>query len=204
MPKALKSLVLTGLVALFTAAAASSAHATGALEIYENDGGGTTHCGNVLVDEHSVTGGCEMTAVNSGTVELEAEVFGFHVHEADCDSAFTMNFNEDGTGYISDQTFSNCSSTVAGCTEDGSPPAEPWLFEAEEDASETVSFEIDVCVVSTIVGHCSGVLTVQLDDSGEDYVMFADGRTIGSSPCELDMTYIVDEEHFGEVHFNHL
>lgn len=201
-----KLALLASLALAAMAMTAGSASATGALEVYENDGGGSQHCGTVSVVDHEVTGGCEAIATSSGTVELEGEVFGFHIHESDCDNVFTVNFNEDGTGFVSGFQITNCSSNVTACNEGGSEsnPEIPWAFAGEEDAANTVGGEIAVCINTALLGTCSGIFNVAIDTSSEDYVVSADGEGIGSSACEIDGTWILNEEHAGEIHVNHL
>ncbi len=186
-----------------------TAPAAGATPISVVDEATGQPCSNVALSDHAVVGGCTVHAIGVG-VELEGEIFGFHIHEDTCDNEYVMHMNGSGSGYISGLSITNCEGFRVPCdAESGEThaerPSNTWPFVATETAPDVVAVTISACLI-TGIGECEGNFVVQTaelgDDDDETHTATANGVRIGSSPCEIDGTWTMEGTE--KVHVNHI
>ncbi len=185
---------------------ASSAMATPISVVNEATG---APCGNVTLSDHTVVGGCTVHATGTG-IELEAEIFGFHVHEDTCNNEYMLTFNSTGGGFVHGFNISGCEAGVVPCDAEAGEthagrPSNPWPASGTETAAETVTTTISVCII-TGIGECEGNFVVPIVESGADgaetYTSTVSGARIGSSACEIDGTWTMEGTE--KVHVNHI
>jgi len=134
---------------------------------------------------------CTAHVVNSGDIELEAHVFGFHTHHLDCTNEYTLAVNAAGEG-----TISNFSFTGDPECEEIAPCDTPWTFHGEELGGGTGELAADVCF-DTVVS-CDGVIDITLTDNGNHvYTASAIDQRIPSPSfgvdCEVTGSWQLEE-----------
>lgn len=148
------------------------------------------HCDLAAMD-------CQAHMVSVDHVEVELHTILGHLHEADCDSEFTLTLDEDGSGTISGFRFIpedlHCAEMVA-CNE-------PWPVFSEEIAPETLELETVACFTTRLT-VCEGHLDMTLTDNHDhSYELTAVDQRIGTSMCEITGHWASESANF---EINHL
>ncbi len=166
-------------------------------------------CGNVSLNDHTVVGGCT-THITGADIELEAEIFGFHVHEDTCNTEFHFTLNSTGGGFLHGFNISGCEAGIVPCDAEAGEthagrPSNPWPVSATETAVETTTLSVSMCIL-TGIGECEGNLPMTMYESGGDgaetYVANVSETRLGSSACEFDGTWTMEGTE--RIHINHI
>ena len=143
MHKAYRCVLAVSVVLAAMGMSVSSASALTAVEVEDAIGGG--HCGTVELTPtgHEADGGCELHAVNVGTIDLinhSSPTVETLVHG--CNMEFDLNIGENGEGYATHQVFTpgtpGCGTMWRACRENdphiGGTGYEsvPWHVQVEE------------------------------------------------------------------------
>jgi hypothetical protein len=176
--KHLTRLVLFVTVVLATMATASAASAQ-SVELLEESSG--QHCPAVFLfgSDHAY-GGCqiELATVNDRTMRIEA----FGSLASDCDFESKAAFDEDGHGYLYEQSLTGPSCTTPPC---GTTYPTPWEVEAGEDVGHD-PLEVRMCVQSATLGTVDCHFTINGGWSALHQGQFAADQ----APCEAPLTFV--------------
>jgi hypothetical protein len=138
------------LVLLAVAAAATMAFTASSAQALEiaNEATGV-HCpATAPANEPFLThgpgsGGCLLRAHSVGTIEFS--VLGAMT---ECTNTFEGRTNEEGEGFVYNQTIANCMSTVVTpCNADGTGPNENWIFHLNNESGANAA-EVRLCLVA--------------------------------------------------------
>ena len=140
---------------------------------------------------------CTAHVVNSGDIELEGHVFGFHTHWADCTTQYTLSINASGEGTMNNFSFGgglDCGD-IALCDT-------PWTFHGEELGGGLTELEANVCF--DLIVSCDGVLDLTLTDHGNHvYTASAIDQPIPSPSfgvdCEVTGNWELEEAASFEI-----
>lgn len=180
-----RNLLLVALTAVAAMAFVSSASAH--VEITQESDG--SHCTAVTVSDHGVSGGCALAATSDAQVELRS-LFGTMIL---CDNAYEARTDENGGGYIYNQTFTNCSATISPCTE-GDGHKSPWRTEVSETGTGTGAWQLEAqfCVVAPIIGTVNCHLNaIGLTQVNHNQAKFASNTGGSHKFCEGSATNAV-------------
>jgi hypothetical protein len=141
---------------------------------------------------------CVAHVTSVGTVELEGHIFGVHDHQLDCNNEYTLAVNANGTGTISNFSFTGSQDCL-----DIEPCDDPWNFTGEETGGGTGELSVDVCFDTTVV--CDGLIDIDLQDNGGHvYTASAVDQRIPSPTfgvnCEVTGNWEIEDPTFEIVH----
>jgi hypothetical protein len=162
-----RKLVLLAMTAV--AAMALSAASASALTVTDESG---THCPPVPAASHgAASGGCVIDALSEGTIRLE-NPFGGSL----CTNNFTGRVDEDGNGYIVNQTLGGTGCNLVPCAEAAGKDVWPVNLTSE------TTMEADFCVTAfgflTVQCHLPNVQVNLIDHNNAEF------STIGDQDCE--------------------
>jgi len=175
----MRKLFLFAVTALAAMAFATPAMATEAISVVTEDGG-----------QNCTTATCTAHIVNEGGIELTGHVFGFPIHQLDCNNEYDLAVNAVGEGNISGFSFTpgdaDCADIVACNT--------PWPLHGEETATpNTGILDVTVCFDTPLIS-CEGELDITLNkiDGDHRYEAVANDARIGNTICEVTGHWAVE------------
>lgn len=168
----------------------ASIAATSAATIVVSEEGGARCPGVPIVDAHAVTGGCHVSFASSDSVSLFAHIGPAEVIVSSCLMSYELRLSAGGTGYITEQAFSEppapgTTCTRAPCDEAGGGMTKlPWPFIIEEDAFRRPTAELTFCMRPATAAEGTSAFNCTLHPSmagsGHTYVV----STAGEAACE--------------------
>jgi hypothetical protein len=148
------------------------------------------HCPEVTLGTHSATGGCRISVVGEGDFQMEA--FGSLLSA--CHVDYEMRIDEDGHGYIYNQTAIGTGCTTPICATSGAP--RPWEVQIHESAG-TMTMQTSSCFESSSVGTINCTYDQQLLIGGHTYEFLA-----LASPCTGPLSFIHITSHAEPLLYN--
>jgi hypothetical protein len=164
-------------------------------------------CDDVVVNDHAVSGGCASHVTSEGVVEFGVQIpfFGY-VHQYTCNNEYTLRFDADGEGAITDLNFSGCATSTTECAEaqaHGGGSA-TWPAHAEESGAGELAFTAIVCIQLGAGARCEGPLNLELQDTsapGQNLELQSDPRApIGASVCRITGHWLVENSSLTITH----
>jgi len=200
-------LAASGLAAVI-AIAPAGAGATAAIEVFDETS--QTHCGEVVLNGHEVSGGCEISMTAEGGTSTPSVVIVGHngvseVVATSCSNRFDARFNEEGYGYVFNQVWAGTFCPLVTCDE-ASHAEVPGEAQFAELLPDRLVLSMTICLRLANSGEgggpliqCQMTLTVSEPEQHE-YELTNNAPCVGNPGGELLGHWLIDETAIEVAH----